>query len=308
MNHSRLCGASYPSRLSPYWLVCVFGMLVALTGCNRSANPGAVPRSGVGDETVAVLKVDLALMNADGRLQERIQALSRGTETDWTPFGKMVAALSSNGVSQIAIPVNIGPSMLESVGIYLGGKVRCENEDLETALIEAGGGSPLAAGALFSAVTDTSRGWKFWGVGGGFLSSARGSVARRYEDAFEQGGAAPIQVVVLTPSEDILGDINPQPSDPRLIRQVGRLLKAAKGMESLRLAIASDGSTLSAGALFDRDSGAADFVKSWSALSRDLQLAAGPADSANSRSFAALFEKLAHLTPKADGRWVRWQP
>jgi hypothetical protein len=115
-------------------------------------------------------------------------------------------------------------------------------------------------------------------------------------------------VVVLTPSEDILGDINPQPSDPRLIRQVGRLLKAAKGMESLRLAIASDGSTLSAGALFDRDSGATDFVKSWSALSRDLQLAAGPADSANSRSFAALFEKLAHLTPKADGRWVRWQP
>ena len=308
MNLTCLRNGTYPSRLSPYWLVCVFGMLVALTGCNRSANPRAVPRSGVGDETVAVLKVDLALMNADGRLQERIQALSRGTETDWTPFGKMVSALSSNGVSQIAIPVNIGPSMLESVGIYLGGKVRCENEDLETTLIEAGGGSPLAAGALFSAVTDTSRGWKFWGVGGGFLSSARGSVARRYEDAFEQGGAAPIQVVVLTPSDDILGDINPQPSDPRLIRQVGRLLKAAKGMESLRLAIASDGSTLSAGALFDRDSGAADFVKSWSALSRDLQLAAGPADSANSRSFAALFEKLAHLTPKADGRWVRWQP
>jgi hypothetical protein len=267
-----------------------------------------VPSSGIGEETIAIVKIDLQLINADGRWQERIQALARETQSDWGPFSKMIGAMSSNGVSQIAIPVNFGPSMLETLGIYLRCSSPARNEDLETALIGAGGGSMLAAAALMAAITDTAGGWKFWGVGGGEVSSVSGSTARRYEDAFKQGGAAPLQVVVLTPAEDLLGEINPQPSDPRLLRQVGGLLKAAKDMESMRVAIVPDGAGLVAGALFKSEASAAAFVGKWADISRDLQLAAGSDSSAGDQPFAALLERVGHLAPRAEGRWVRWGP
>jgi hypothetical protein len=213
-SHAPADGASSPSAICAHPLLALFSLLLLslLCGCEREFEHGSVPRSGVGDETIAVIMVDLPLMRVDGLLNERIRALGRETQTDWAPFGRMVATLSSNGVNRIAIPIQFGSSMIESMGVYLGGVIRAENEDLESALIAAGGGSPLGAAALMTAVTDTVGGWKFWGMGGGGIANPNRSRARRYEEAFQESGPAPIQVVVLVPSDDILGDIHPQPS------------------------------------------------------------------------------------------------
>jgi len=276
------------------------------TACNKSAKPEAVPRSGVGDETIAVIKLDLPTMTEGGRLRERLQTLGQHTSADWSPIGNLVDTLSSNGVNQIAIPVNLGGSMLESMGIYLGGKVGAENEDLETAIIKAGSGTMLGAAALMTAVTDTAGGWKFWGLGGGRISNSSGSVAKRYEKAFAEAGLAPLQLVVLVPAEEILGDINPQPSDPRLIRQISRLLKAAKDIEFFHLSVGLQGE-LVAGARFRTQQAAASFADSWTILSRDLQLVSGPATSGQTDAlFASLFENLGRHTPTVVGPSVRW--
>ena len=307
---SRLHPSGSPPVPGPWRLVAALGFVclaLGLAGCgSNSGDPQSVPRSGVGDDTIAVFKVDLASMNANNRLQQRIELLSQQTQADWAPFGRLLAALSSNGVSQVALPVNFGPSMTEALGIYLGGKIQCGNEELETAILEATGGGMLAVAALGSAVTETKGGWRFWGVGGGVVSTASRAVAKRYEKAFKEADPAPVQVVILIPNEDLIGDIDPQPSDPRLYRQVGRLLKAAKGMDSLRLAIDPEGPRFSAGALFNNEKSAADFATSWKGLSRDLQLASGKPDSDAVQAVATLVDQLSRLTPKREGLWVRW--
>jgi hypothetical protein len=87
-----------------------------------SGGAGAIPWCAVGAETVALLKIDLScLAGTDGHegTGRLLDALGPAAAANAISRGKLEKALSYQGVTQVAVPLNVGPSTLQNIGLYL---------------------------------------------------------------------------------------------------------------------------------------------------------------------------------------------
>ena len=304
------------------WLVIAVVLLgfiawLILSGKNESDNPFAVPRSGVGTDTFAVARLDLKRLAAFDEAHWRL--IESG---DTTPSGTGASSLHSlvdtfvaQGVSQVVVPLNVGASTFDGLGIYLGGVIKISDEDIESAILASNSSKAVKAMTLLSSVSNCAGGWRFWGVGEGNNSASDRTVARHYEDIFKAGGAAVFQVVILGASHgSSVVDGKIAPGTPRIVRQFRRLRTAAKGMDSFRVALNPD--TASAehlswdfAAVFEDNESAQKFVSSWRNLAQDIALTAGPSGDPGllDKLLAPLITKLTTTLPTAQGRMVSWQ-
>ena len=304
-------------KLAGIGVAVLIVVILIYKGCSGgSGKVDAIPRAGVGLDTMAVIKMDLHLMGEEDSFWKRVFQPDPVPEEQVNGLKKLRKTLLEHGVDQLVVPLNLGWSTFQSAGVYLGGRIRGDNEELETAIMKAGSGPMVGAAALFTAITSVGDGWKFWGVGGGKVSSSNASVGHRYEAMFHETGAAIFQIVVLGPD----GGRPPtatNPEAPRLLRQLSRLANSAKGLQAFHLAIIPDpsspkGTKSKAGAIFDTEESARQFIASWKAIADDLAIAAGSnavEKDSNVIGNAAsnLLDRLGKSAPSTDGRWIRWE-
>ena len=316
MNYKTVERLTWTGLIAAVLLVVVI-VFKACGGRNQSGRAFSVPYAGVGSDTLAVIKMDLRLLGDDASVWQKIPGLGADMEQMIGALPKLRLALAGHGVSQALVPVNLGWSTFERAGVYLGGQIKGSDEEIETAILEAGGGTLIGASALLSSISSAGGGWRFWGVGGGKISSPDRSVAKRYESVFRAAGPAPFQIVVLGSSEGAAkAEDNPQ--TPRLLRQLNRLSSSARGMLGFRFALIPENGSrqnlrIVAGAFFDSEKSAQKFVASWKAIATDLSLAAGSADQAKDsgnivlQAFAGMADRLGAAAPVLERRWIRWE-
>ncbi len=286
-------------------------------GRNLSAAPHAVPRSAVGTETVAVARFDVATYaGVDGGSVKAIHdALGQADPETAGLVRNLLRALAEQGVTQVVLPVNVGPKGGEGVGIYLGGEMKASAEEMETAILRSPTSRLFRAATLLTAVVPCGDGWRFWGVGTGENGAQDGAVADRYERSFRSTDKALLQVVVLGSGGTPGAGPPPKPADPRIVRQLRRIQQSAEQLDYFCVALepvaAKPGEfTFASGAHFLEETAARRFVASWGVLADDLSAVLGPVGEPGllDRALGPVIRVLLATVPRVEGRVVRWGP